>query len=113
MKLVNKTSNGQIVFCPDNEIFHLEFGTLFLTLTPRELQSFYEYVRSIDYKYYLNHNKDAFNNRKLLLEVGCNKVKFCLYANEFFELKDLLTGKNNTWYLPPVKLYFDNLLIFN
>jgi len=113
MKLVNKTSNGQIVFCPDCKVFHLEFGNLFLTLTPRELQSFYKYVCSIDYKYYRNHNKDAFNNRKLLLEVGCNRVKFCLYASELFELKNLLSGKNNTWYLIPGKLYFDNILIFN
>jgi len=113
MKLVNRTSNGQIAFCPKSKVFHLEFGNLFLTLTPIELQNFYEYVRSIDYKYYLNQNKDAFNNRKLLLEVGCDKVKVCLYASELFELKDLLSGKNNTWYLTPGKLYFDNILIFN
>ena len=113
MKLVNKTPNGQIAFCPDNEVFYLEFGNLFLTLTPGELQSFYEYVCSIDYKYYLDHNKDAFNNRKLLLEVGCNRVKFCLYANELSELKDLLSGKKGIWHLTTGKLYFDNLLIFN
>lgn len=113
MKLVNKTSNGQIAFCPDSKVFHLEFGNLFLTLTPCELQGFYKYVCSIDYKYYLNRNKEAFNNRKLLLEVGCYKVKLCLHASELFELKNLLSGKKNTWSLSPGKIYFDNLLMFN
>ncbi len=113
MKLVNKTPNGQIAFCPDREVFHLEFGNMFMTFTPRELQSFQQYVCNVDCQYYLHRNKDTFNNRKLLLEVGCNRVKFCLYVNEFFELKDLLSGENNTWYLTPGKVYFDNLLIFN
>ncbi len=91
----------------------MEFGNMFLTLTAKELRRFYEYVHSIDYKYYLSHNKDAFNNRKLLLEVGSNKAMFCLYPNEFLELKDLLSGKKNTWHLTLGKVYFDNILIFN
>lgn len=88
MKLINKTGNGKIAFCPDNEIFHVEFGNMFLTLTVEELQRFCEYVYSIDYEYYLNHNKNTFNNRKLMLEIGSDKVMFCLYGSEFLELKE-------------------------
>lgn len=113
MKLINRTCNGQITFCTSNEVFHIEFSNVFLTLTPEELQHFYGYIYSIDYKYYLRHNEDTFNRRKLFLEVGSNKVMFGLCPNEFNELKDLLSVKRNTWYLTPDKVYFDNILIFN
>ncbi|MCG6190272.1 DUF6686 family protein [Maribellus maritimus] len=113
MKLINKTLNGQITFCPESDVFHLEFGNVLLTLTLDELRSFKEYVYSIDPHYYLHHNRNAFNNRKLLLKVDNSRIMFCVYKSEFFELKLLLSMQKETWMLNPGKVYFNNILIFN
>ncbi|TCO06055.1 DUF6686 family protein [Natronoflexus pectinivorans] len=91
MKLICKSSNGQITFCPCANLFHLEFGNLLLTLSYEELKQMHGYVCSIDHEHYLNLNKDSFNRRKLLLNIGARKMYFCLNSSEFLELNDLLS----------------------
>ncbi|WP_143255057.1 DUF6686 family protein [Alkalitalea saponilacus] len=93
MKLICKSSNGQVTFCPCANLFHLEFGNLLLTLSYEELKQMHCYVCSIDHKYYLHLNKDSFNRRKLLLNIGTRKAFFCLNPSEFLELKTLLSLK--------------------
>ena len=96
MKLINKTPNGQIMFCPFYNTFHLEFGNLFFHMAPDEFETFRNYVGSIDYSYYLSLNRDAQNRRKLLLSVGARKSYLALHAHELTELRALLSLKKHT-----------------
>jgi hypothetical protein len=93
MKLISSTPNGQIFACPCQKIIHLEFGNLLLNLSFDELGAFKEYVNSIDYRFYLAKNRNAQNRRKLLLHCGLNGNFLALNANEFLELKELLSLK--------------------
>lgn len=90
MKYIRKTKNGQITYCPCHNTFHLEFGNLFFTLNSEELKGFTSYINTIDYSFYLKLNREVCNKRKLLININCNNAYFCLYVNEFLELKELL-----------------------
>jgi len=72
-------------------LFHLEFGNLFIHLSDDELIRFKDYVESIEPNFYLIRNKEAQNRRKLMLSIGSKKIFFALYANEFAELRELLS----------------------
>ena len=96
MKLLSQTMNGQLTYCSTRNSYYLEFGTIFLTFTSEELQRFRNYIWNIDYQYYLQKNKDSFNRRKLLLQVCKPNTMFGVYENEFLELKNLLTLKQNS-----------------
>lgn len=116
MKLINKTLNGQLTFCPLQACFFLEFGNMFLTFTSDELQRFYEYVTAIDAEYYLDLNKESFNRRKLLIRVSpTNQIMFGLYPNEFLELKELLSGKKKFQSLQtaPLNVKLNKIIIKN
>lgn len=95
MKLISKSVNGQIAFCPCQNIFHVEFGNLLLNLSYEDLKRFSDYVRNIDYAHYLRLNKDSFNRRKLLLNISASKACLCLSSSEFLELRELLELKNH------------------
>jgi hypothetical protein len=94
MKLINSTSNGQIFTCPCQKIVHLEFGNLFLLLTYDEFKFLNNYVKNIDYKHFLNKNRNAQNRRKLLLHFGKSGAYLALHENEFIEFKSLISLKN-------------------
>ena len=87
MKLINSTPNGQIFLCSCNNKLNLEFGNLFLHLNYDEFQFLYNYVKGIDYKHYLNKNRNAQNRRKLLLYFGHKRAYLALNENEFIEFK--------------------------
>jgi hypothetical protein len=93
MKLVSKTTNGQIAYCQCAHIFHLEFGNILLNLNSEDLRKLYKYIQSVDMEYYLNHNKHSFNRRKLVLQIGAKNIFLCLSSTEFLEFKNLLTLK--------------------
>ena len=82
--------NGQLTYCSARNMYYLEFGNIFLTFTAEELHNFASYIRNIDYRYYLQKNKDSFNRRKLLLHAHKPNTMFGVNENEFLELKDLL-----------------------
>ena len=93
MKLIKSTPNGQITYCPCTKRFGLEFGNLYLFFDAEELRSFNNYLQSIDYKHYLTANEDACNKRKLMLIIGASDIYLCLHANEFLELRELVSLK--------------------
>lgn len=93
MNVIRETPYGQIAFCPCQNLYHFEFGNIFIRFTSQELQNFKDYVFSIDYKYYLSLNSKARNIRKLMLCVGQENVFFSLHEHEFLALKELLSCK--------------------
>lgn len=96
MRVLNKTSNGQVTFCPHHNHYHLEFGNVFVHLSPDELRKLRQYVESIDSQYYFELNSRSLNMRKLLLNIGPRNIQFALNPNEFNELKRLLVlGPND------------------
>jgi hypothetical protein len=94
MKILKNTPYGQISFCACKNIYHLEFGNIFVDLTDTELKEFKNYVSGTDYKFYLQLNSKAKNIRKLMLNVGSRNIYMSLHEHEFLELKNLLSFEN-------------------
>lgn len=95
MKLVNQSMNGQVVYCKHKEIYYLEFGNIFFSFTPAELNSFKKYLDGIDHKFYQQRNKESFNRRKLLLMTQSENTMFSVNEAEFLELRELLSFRKN------------------
>lgn len=68
----------------------MEFGNVLLKLSQQELIDFTEYVSKVDFEYWLQKNKDCFNTRKLMLDIGAKKCGFALHVTELKELLALL-----------------------
>ncbi|NLT49608.1 MAG: hypothetical protein GXX85_01670 [Ignavibacteria bacterium] len=112
MKIINSTLNGQIFVCPCHNRIHLEFGNIVIQMNYEELESFSEYILKINYKHYLNINRNAPNRRKLLLHLGFKKIHFALTPNEFLELKELLSPKKEVKTFNPID-FLANPIIYN
>lgn len=104
MKLINSTPNGQIFACPCRKLVHIEFGNLFLLLTYDEFNFLNDYVKNIDYKHFLNKNRNAQNRRKLLLNFNRKNAYLALHENEFLEFKTLISNKNEGERLKSIKI---------
>lgn len=109
MKIINSTYRCQIFTCPNCNKVHIEFGNVCINLTHQELEKFKDYVNSIDYQYYLFKNRNAQNRRKLLLYIGANGRFLALNANEFIELKNLLSNKSEIPDIKNIQLLTSNI----
>ena len=106
--IINSTSNGQLICCKNHETYQIEFGNIFMKLTKKELQQFTNYVMGIDSDYYLKKNQYAYNNRKLMLHVGSEKLFFSIHESELQELRELLSPPaTNNLYLYTSKIEID------
>lgn len=93
MTTINTSPHGQIAYCANQDVFFLEFGNQCFYMKPFAFEQFKIYVENIDYEFYLNKNKNAYNKRKLMLNIGLKNVYFCLNKEEILELKDLIFNK--------------------
>ncbi len=91
MKLISCTQNGQILYCPRHDRVFLEFGNILLRFNYEALETFTEYVNSIDSDHFIVKNNQSFNRKEILLDIGYNKAYFGVTQSEFLELKELLT----------------------
>ncbi|MEA3317593.1 MAG: DUF6686 family protein [Bacteroidota bacterium] len=109
MKIINSTYKGQIFTCPNCNKIHIEFGNVCINLTQQELKQFKDYVNSIDYQFYLYKNRHAQNRRKLLLNIGASNSFLALNVNEFIELKNLLSNKNEIPEIKNIQILISNI----
>lgn len=93
MSVINKSANGQLIYCEKCELFHFEFGNLNFDFTQEEFERFRNYVTSIDGDYYHGLNSHTENRRKILLPTRLKGFHFCFYPEELREIRFLLTQK--------------------
>lgn len=93
MQIINTTPNGQIFTCGRCDKLHIEFGNLYFLLTRTELNSFAQYIDSVDYTLHLAKNKNMQMRKKLIMKLRFKDVYLALNVNEFLELTDLLSLK--------------------
>lgn len=96
MHINNSTLNGQLFFCFRHNLYHLEFGNLFLRLSHEELIRLTEYICSIDYNFYLEKNQHSQNRRKLLIHIDAGNKFLALTKDEFLELRNLVADNKST-----------------
>lgn len=90
MKLINKTTNGQLSFCKCCNVFQLEFGNILFSFPQKDYMQLVNYVKGIDGKEYIQKNAHLSFNRKIFLSFPVKNLFFCLNLAELEELKTLL-----------------------
>lgn len=90
MAVLNKTHNGNLIYCSNCKIFHIEFGNLFFNFSETELQIFTNYINSIDGEYYDVVNQHASTRRRILLPTKLKGISFAMHLEELNEFKMLL-----------------------
>lgn len=90
MEVINRTTNGVLVYCAKGRSYQLEFGNLFFQFTENELEHFKKYLDKINGEYYESLNRDTPGNRKIFLRLPVQCVYFALYMNELCELRSLI-----------------------
>lgn len=98
MKLLNKTSNGQLSYCNCCNVYQLEFGNLLFSFKGEEFIVFQNYIAGMDGKKYERKNKYTAFNRKILLSLSVKNTFFMLNLHELEELKILLFIRENCSY---------------
>lgn len=90
MEIISKSKSGQLTHYAERNLYSMEFGNLYFVFAPAELNQFRDYLMRVDYEYYIDLNRNAANNRKLLLQLAVRNAMFCLHLREYFELRELL-----------------------
>jgi hypothetical protein len=65
LKVLNRTSNGVLVFCPKKGMYQLLFNNLTFSLTQPELDGFFEYIKGIDCDYWETEYKNSIYEKKI------------------------------------------------
>lgn len=112
MKRINSTPNGQLLYCEGHRTYHIEFGNLFLNMSPEHFESFKTYLNTIQWEYYLERNKNAANRRKLVVNIGSQSIFMGLTSAEFMELRRLLNQTSTNRFLD-YKEVIDFEILFN
>lgn len=95
MEVINRTTNGVLVYCAKCNSYQLEFGNFFFQFTEKELEGFTEYLDKIDGEYYEKMNQDTPSNRKIFLRLPVQCVYCVLYLSELYELRALVHFEDN------------------
>jgi hypothetical protein len=90
MELLNKTKNGQLLYCKCCNTYQLEFGNLFFSLQEKEFMSFRRYIAGINGEQSAEANRNKSFHRKIFIHLSAKNLFFCLHLHELEELKTLL-----------------------
>lgn len=112
MKRINSTPNGQLLYCEGHRTYHIEFGNLFVSMNPENFESFKSYLKTIQWEYYLERNRNAANRRKLVVNIGSQSIFMGLSSSEFMELKRLVDQPSKSSFLN-YKEVIDFEILFN
>lgn len=59
VKVLNRTSNGVLVFCPNNKMYQLLLNNLTFSLSRSDLNNFTDYIKNIDCNYWEQEYKNS------------------------------------------------------
>jgi hypothetical protein len=65
LKVLNRTSNGVLVFCPRKAMYQLLFNNLTFSLSQAELDGFLDYIKKIDCTYWEHEYRNSIYEKKI------------------------------------------------
>ena len=89
-RIIQKTTNGLLLFCPTGKCFQLSFNNLFFNLNSHELNGFIDFIEKIDFKYWEHEYKNSVYQKKIPIPTIQSNLMIMLDRNELLELKILL-----------------------
>ena len=90
LKILNRTSNGLLIFCPRNEMYQLSFNNLTFNLSSTEMCSFSNYLVRIDSDYWENEYQNSIYEKKIPIPTLQSNFIIMLNRKDLNELRRLI-----------------------
>jgi hypothetical protein len=94
LKVLNRTSNGILVFCPKKGMYQLLFNNLTFSLSQLELDGFSEYIKGIDCAYWEMEYKNSIYEKKIPIPTLQKNFIILFDRSEICELTLLLNFRS-------------------
>ena len=86
-KIIQKTTNGLLLFCPNGDCYQLSFNNLLFNLNSYELNGFINFIKKIDLNYWEQEYKNSVYERKIPIPTIQSNLIIMMNSNEILELK--------------------------
>lgn len=90
LKVLNKTTNGILLFCPRNKVFNLSFNNLTFNFDSKQLYAFIEFLEDIDCDYWENEYRNSIYEKRIPIPTSQKNFIILMDKNDLQELKYLL-----------------------
>jgi hypothetical protein len=92
-KIINRTSNGFLLFCPKRNLYNVSFNNLTFNFDPSEMFSFISFLDKIDTSYWEKEYENSIYEKKIPIPTLQSNFIILLNRNELDELRILLDFK--------------------
>lgn len=111
IKIINKTANGILMFCPRNKTFNLSFNNLTFNFSHKELYDFIAFIENIDGDYWEKEYRNSIYSKKIPIPTLQSNFIILIDRNDLEELLALLYFDKKEPYLKHSQISYN--LIFN
>lgn len=106
LKILNRTTNGILLFCQHRDMYQLLFNNLTFDLNSIELTSFSNYLEQIDIDYWETEYKNSIYDKKIPIPTLQSNFVILLNRKEIEELRFLVDCVNTNKILSPVEINY-------
>jgi hypothetical protein len=111
LKILNRTSNGILLYCHDRDMYQLLFNNLTFDLSSIEMTSFSNYLEQIDIDYWETEYQHSIYEKKIPIPTLQSNFIILLNRKELEELRFLVDCVYEDKILKPVEINY--LIISN
>lgn len=99
LKILNKTTNGILMFCIKNKTYNLSFNNLTFNFDNKELYSFIAFIEDVDCDYWEKEYENSIYDKKIPIPTLQSNFIILLDRKEVEELRILLDFEKQELYL--------------
>ena len=92
IKVLSKVRSGELSFCMQCQVYHLQFNNIYLELSEQEFQQFREYILNIEIDYWEHKYACATMKRKIPINSLQPNLVLMFKRQEVNELQTLFSG---------------------
>lgn len=105
-KILNRTSNGILLFCQHREMYQLLFNNLIFDFNSVEMTSFTNYLDQIDVDYWETEYQNSIYEKKIPIPSLQSNFLIMLNSKELEKLCFLVDGINKYKFLRPTEINY-------
>lgn len=94
-KVISNSKNGQITICNGCGRYNITFNNILLQFHKNELQNFKKHINNINVDYWLDFYAKTTKKRKIPVSTNQDNLILFFTEEEFYDLKLLLSIKEN------------------
>ncbi len=106
LKILNRTSNGILLFCQHRDMYQLLFNNLIFDFSSVELSSFSSYLDQLDANYWENEYQHSIYEKRIPIPSLQSNFLIMLNSKELEELRFLVDGTNKYKILKPAEINY-------